>query len=208
MVPEQLTIDGDSRPMIPNTRNNLPAMGCLSAMQKCIRRGLEMEAMQFAVELHTTSKNFAAMVCNRLEIISHEDIDSMVAPWVIPYVRASCEQARAWYDPEKLGKSRMAIGNCIRLMCRAPKSRQGDHFHVVAGLRSILEGFVPTIPDWADDQHTLRGKRLGRGLQYFRDESTKLHPAPAEADPYEDEAYRLWDLKQRQARRQGGRDDE
>lgn len=204
MYPQQLTIDGGSESMIPNTKNGLPAMGCLSAMQKCIRRAMPMEAMSFAVELHHTSKGFASMVCNRLEIISHEDIDSMSAPWVIPYVKASCDQARAWYDPEKLGKSRMAIGNCIRLMCEAPKSRQGDHFHVVAGLRSLLENYIPRIPDWADDAHTLRGKRLGRGLEYFRTESTKLVPPPAVPDPYEDEAYRLWELKARRARQARG----
>lgn len=207
MIPQQLdAIDGVFRPMIPPTKNGLPAMGCLSAMQKCIRRGLELEAMSFAVELHHTSKNFASMVCNRLQIISHEDIDSMNAPWIIPYVKAACDQARDWYDPDKLGKSRMAIGNCIRLMCRAPKSRQGDHFHVVAGLRSLLENFVPKVPDWADDQHTIRGKRLGRGLEYFRTESTKLDPPPLEPDPYEEEAYRLWHLKERRLR--GGDDDE
>lgn len=204
MFPQQMTIDGGYESMIPNTKNGLPAMGCLSAMQKCIRRAMPMEAMSFAVELHHTSKGFASMVCNRLEIISHEDIDTMAAPWVIPYVRTACEQARSWYDPEKLGKSRMAIGNCIRLMCEAPKSRQSDHFHVVAGLRSLLEGYVPRIPDWADDAHTLRGKRLGRGLEYFRTESTKLVPAPAVPDPYEDEAYRLWELKARRARQARG----
>ena len=171
-------------------------MGCLSAMQKCIRRNLELDAMRFAVELHLTSKSFCTMVTNRLEIISHEDIDTMAAPWIIPYVRTACEQARAWYDPKKIGKSRMAIGSCIRLMCRAPKSRQGDHFHVVAGLQALLEGYVPEIPDWANDRHTLAGKRLGRGLEHFRRESTRLVPELTEADPYEDEAYRLWKLKE------------
>lgn len=187
---------GAMKPMIPNTVNKLPAMGCLSAMQKCIRRGLELDAMRFAVELHHTSKNFATMVCNRLEIISHEDIDTMRAPWIVPYVKAACDQSRAWYDPKKLGKSRMAMGNCIRIMARAPKCRQGDHFHVAAGLASLLEGYVPQIPDWANDAHTMAGKRAGRGLDYFRSESTRLEPAPADPDPYEDEAYRLWQLKQ------------
>ncbi len=177
--------------MIPPTRNGLPSMAVLSAMQKCIRRGLELDAMRFAVELHQTSKPFATMVTNRLEIISHEDIDTMTAPWIVPYVRAACEQARAWYDPKKLGKSRMAIGNCIRMMARAPKSRQGDHFHIVAGLQALLEEYVPEVPDWAYDQHTMKGKRLGRGLEFFRSESTKLVPEPIEHDPYEDEAYRL-----------------
>lgn len=186
---------------IPDTKNGLPAMGCLSAMQKCIRRGMELEAMRFAVELHHTSKAFAVMVTNRLEIISHEDIDTMRAPWVVPYVRTCCEQARDWYDPKKLGKSRMAIGNAIRLMCRAPKSREGDHFHVAVGLAAEVEGYVPTIPDWADDHHTLRGKALGRGLDWFREHSTQLVPPPVDPDPYEDEAYRLWRLKLQRSRR-------
>ena len=33
--------------------------------------------------------------------------------------------------------------------------------------------------------------------RYFRDEGAKLVPPPRAADPYEDEAYRLWALKQR-----------
>ncbi len=49
----------------------------------------------------------------------------------------------------------------------------------------------------ADDQHTLAGRRLGRGLDHFRAEGVKLIPPPTGDDPYEDEAYRLWTLKQR-----------
>lgn len=60
------------------------------------------------------------------------------------------------------------------------------------------------MPDWADDQHTVRGRRLGRGLKFFRDESAKLYPAPAEPDPYEDEAYRLWALADRASRHEAG----
>jgi hypothetical protein len=45
-------------------------------------------------------------------------------------------------------------------MCRAKKkSREGDHFGAAIGLRAQLEGFAPTIPDWANDRHTLAGKR-------------------------------------------------
>ena len=104
--------------MIPPTKNKPPAMAYLSAMPKCIRRGLGLDAMRCAVELHQTSKPSATMVTNRLEIISREDIDTMTVPWIVPYVRSACEQARTWYDPKKLGKSRMAIGNCIRLSVR------------------------------------------------------------------------------------------
>jgi replication-associated recombination protein RarA len=182
--------------MIPDTKNGLPAMACVSAMQKAIRRGLEREAMEFAVELMHTSKAFHSMVTKRLQIISHEDIDTGSQPHVVPFVKAACEQAMAWYDPEKLGGSRMAIGNAIRMMARARKSREGDHFAAAIGLRSLLEDFVPAIPDWANDQHTLAGRKLGRGLDHFREEGARLVPPPAMKDAYEDEAYRLWALKQ------------
>lgn len=187
----------DRRDMIPPTKHGLPAMGCLSAMQKCIRRGMEREAMEFACELIHTSKAFHSMVCKRLQIISHEDIDTIANPSIVPFVKTACDQALAWYDPDKIGGSRMAIGNAIRLMARAAKSREGDHFHVAVGLANLLEDRVPEIPDWANDQHTLAGKRQGRGLEYFRAVSTQLAPPPSHPDPYEEEAYRLWELKAR-----------
>jgi hypothetical protein len=143
--------------------------------------------MEFAVEPMHTSKAFISMVCKRLEIISHEDIDTQSQPHVVPFVATCTAQAMKWYDADKIGASRMAIGNAIRLMCRAAKSR--------VGLRAELEGFVPVIPDWALDQHTYKGKRMGRGLDHFRREGAKLNP-PVTPDVHEDEAYRLLELKQ------------
>jgi replication-associated recombination protein RarA len=165
--------------MIPDTKNGLPAMACVSAMQKAVRRGMEREAMEFAVELMHTSKAFHSMVCKRLQIISHEDIDTEAAPHIVPFVKAACEHSLAWYNAEKPGASRLAIGNAIRMMCRAKKSRIGDHFAAAIGLRSLLEGFAPEIPDWANDKHTLAGRKLGRGLDHFRKEGAKLVPQQA-----------------------------
>jgi hypothetical protein len=89
------------------------------------------------------------------------------------------------------------VGNAIRLMARSPKSRAGCHFGAAIGLRSLLEDFAPEIPDWAFDQHTHKGRRMGRRLQHFRKDGAKLVPPPTGDDPYEDEAYRLWAIKQR-----------
>ncbi|MDE5465215.1 hypothetical protein [Bradyrhizobium sp. CSS354] len=182
--------------MIPDTKNGLPAMACVSAIQKSIRRGLEREAMEFAVELMHTSKAFHSMVCNRLEVICHEDLDTLAAPWVVPFVATALAQSRDRYS-KSIGEARLMVGNCIRIMCRSPKSRAGCHFAAAIGLRSMLEGFAPQVPDWAFDQHTLQGRKLGRGLDHFRSEGAKLMPPPTEPDPYEDEAYRLWGSKQR-----------
>ena len=180
--------------MIPRTIHNLGAHECISAMQKFIRRGMEREAMEMAVEMGHTSKGFATWITTRLEIISHEDI-GLAAPEIIPLVRVCCEQARAWWDAGKLGQWRMPIGTAIRAMCRAAKSREGDHFQAAVGLRSQLEDFRPEIPDWCYDQHTIKGKAKGRSVDYFRSVSTKLVPAPKKPDDYEAEAYRLWAIK-------------
>jgi hypothetical protein len=42
----------------------------------------------------------------------------------------------------------------------------------------------------------LAGRKLGRGLDHLRSEGAKLVPPPTDDDPFEDEAYRLWALKQ------------
>jgi replication-associated recombination protein RarA len=181
--------------MIPATRNGLPAMSCVSALQKCIRRGLEREAMEFAVELIHTSRAFHSMVCNRLEVICHEDLDTIAAPHVVPFVATALAQSRERYS-KSIGEARLMVGNAIRIMCRAPKSRAGCHFAAAIGLRSLLEDYAPTIPDWANDQHTLEGRRMGRGLDHFREHGAKLVPPPTEPDLYVEEAYRLWALKQ------------
>jgi len=183
--------------MMPKTHNDLPAMACLSAMQKCIRRGGEEEAMQFACELIHSSKAYHSMVCRRLEIISHEDIDTAADPRIVPFVAAACAQAMRWYDPQKIGASRMCIGNAIRMMCRAQKSREGDHFGIAFGLANQIGGYVPSIPDFAYDHHTHEGRRRGRGLDFFRKESTKLVP-PVAKDQYEDRAYKMLALKMKQ----------
>jgi len=182
--------------MIPDSKNGLPAMACVSAMQKAIRRGLEREAMEFACELIHTSKAMHSMVCNRLEVICHEDLDTIAAPHVFPFVAASLAASRDRYT-SKIGEARLMVGNCIKIMCRAPKSRAGCHFAAAIGLRSMLEGYAPEIPDYALDVHTMKGKAMGRGLDHFRTEGAKLIPSPTGDDPYEDEAYRLWAIKQR-----------
>ena len=59
--------------MIPDTRSGLPAVARVSAMQMTIRRGLEREAMEFAVELMRTSKAFHAMACNGLQALAPDN---------------------------------------------------------------------------------------------------------------------------------------
>lgn len=177
---------------IPPTFHKLSALACASAMQKYIRRGMEREAMEIASELMHTSRNFHTMVCNRLQVISHEDIDTISQPWIVPFVRVSTEQSKEWYNPKNFCKSRMPIGSVIRMLCRAKKSREGDHFHAACGIPNLLGLKIPEIPDFAYDQHTGEGKRMGRGLKHFREIGTQLNPPQDPIDPYMEEAFEIW----------------
>ena len=67
----------------------------------------------------------------------------------------------------------------------------------------MLEDFAPTIPDYALDVRTVKGKAMGRGLDHFRSEGAKLVPPTTADDPYEADAYRLWTSKQRSKRPPG-----
>ena len=138
--------EGNDAMALPQTVNGLPSGACISAMQKCIRRGMAKEAMEFAVELLHTSKAFHTWVCNRLEVIAHEDIATVEQPWIVPFVAAAVEQSKQRYKPDSPGEARLMVGNVIRLLCAAKKSRAGCHFAAAIGLRALLEGFAPEIP--------------------------------------------------------------
>jgi hypothetical protein len=75
-----------------------PSRNGLRLSDAAIRRGMEREAMEFAVELMHTSKAFHSMVCNRLEVICHEDLDTLAAPHVFPFVAASLAASRERYS--------------------------------------------------------------------------------------------------------------
>ncbi|MEQ8849850.1 hypothetical protein [Botrimarina sp.] len=178
--------------MIPNTRHGLSPYECVSAMQKHVRRGEELDAMRCFMEMSMTSKNFFSWACNRLVVISHEDI-GIANPVAVMYATIHIEQARGLYKGpgEDTGAYPMVIGGVIRLLCRGPKSRENDHFQaVVAGEQG--NDVAPEIPDYAYCHHTHQGKKRGRGLDFFRQVASKLVPPPAEKDPYEDDAYRYW----------------
>jgi hypothetical protein len=72
---------------------------------------MEREAMELAVELMHSGKAFHTMVCNRLEVI--EDLDTLAAAWVVPFVAAAIAQSKERYS-KSIGGARLMIGNAIR----------------------------------------------------------------------------------------------
>ena len=157
-----------------------PAMACISAMQKAIRRGMEREAMEFAVELMHTSKAFHRMSATGWKSFAMKTSTRWPRHASSPS-SPHRSRHRGSDTAKSIGEARLMIGNCIRLMCRPPKSRAGCHFAAAIGLRSMLEDFAPEIPDCALDMHTMKGKTMAWSRS-FRREGAKLVPEPTEPD--------------------------
>lgn len=153
------------------TMNHYDFFECSSAMQKSIRRGLEDEAMFWAVELFES--NFVEYVWKRLKIISSEDIglaNGSISSEIQALYEMHKEQSKKKDDRNK--PERLFLTHAVLLLCRSSKSRIIDwaliHFWNCHNAR------LRPIPDYALDRHNEKGRRLGRGWGHFFDEGTKL----------------------------------
>lgn len=177
--------------MMPRTRNNLSASEVISGLQKHIRRSEEEPAMQAAAELlYSGNKMLVGWLLNRLEVISHEDI-GIANPQAVIFTAITVGQIRELLKAKKDDRASLYVANIILLLCRSPKSRIGDHFQAACG-KPVKLGEPYEVPEYAFDKHTSRGRKLGRGLQHFRDSSALLSPPSRDYDPYEDRAYEVW----------------
>jgi replication-associated recombination protein RarA len=143
-----------------------------SAFQKCVRRGLEDEAMYWAVELHESG--FGDYLWKRMKVIASEDV-GLAEPLMVLQVKALWENWKEQRKDDKVTQKtshRLFVTQAVLLLCRAKKSRLIDHFniyHFRSHSTTNLE-----IPDFAFDKHTRRGKRIGRGIDHFFAEGAKL----------------------------------
>ncbi len=175
------------------TAGGLSAHECVSALQKHIRRGREEEAMAVFFEMARTGKSLFTWAVNRLRIIAHEDI-GLASPQAVIFSSLALNDAEKWY-PRKLSW-KLAVADVILMLSRAAKSREADHFQSAVSLEAVYHNRVPTIPDEALDKHTMRGKRMGRGVEPFVNEGTQLVP-PNPNDPYRERAEEIWCLEEK-----------
>lgn len=129
-----------------------------SAFQKSMRRGLEQDAMYWALELE---ERYGAYLWKRMIIISHEDM-GIVNTEVINFVE-TCRNQYLYLKAQKNDRHRLLVtANAVLAICRSVKTRIGDDFLNVC-LKHPHGIDKKEIPDYALDAHTLRGKKKGRG---------------------------------------------
>lgn len=145
-----------------------------SSLQKAIRRGDEDVALYFMVELFNSG--FDNYVWKRLRIITSEDV-GLAEPFLPATIQALysayLDQKKASAaSGEKSRPERMFITHATLLLVRARKSRLCDWV-----LMKYWQGHdlrYLDVPDYALDKHNKRGKALGRGLDHFFDEGSRL----------------------------------
>jgi replication-associated recombination protein RarA len=146
---------------------------------------MEEDALFWATELDMAG--YGAYVWKRLRIIASEDI-GLADPIVCLQVRALYEN---WVEQRKKHKEdpsqaeRLFLVHALLVCARSRKSRMVD-----TSLMFMYEGVRPKvpIPDFALDMHTIRGRRMGRGVDHFFDEGAQLANKGTVEDPYEDRA--------------------
>lgn len=161
------------------------AMGeVASALQKCIRRGLEDESLFWATELDLAG--YGEYAFKRLRIIASEDV-GLGEPDACVVVRSLYEnfdEMRKKKDPNK--PERLFLVHAVMHLARARKSRAVDNacVHFYLGKRQKRE-----IPDFALDKHTRRGRQMGRGFGHFFAEGAIVENENYEClDPYKQSA--------------------
>lgn len=152
------------------TKSGLDFFEASSAFQKCIRRGLEDEAMQFAVEIH--EGGYGEYLWKRMRVIASEDV-GLAEPMACVIIRSLYENWKEQYKEDKTTSKtthRLYVAQAVLYLARCKKSRLVDHFNIWY----FRSDEVPVIPDFAYDKHTRKGKKEGRGLDHFFEEGAKL----------------------------------
>ncbi len=170
------------------TKSGLEADLVISAMQKCIRRGDEALASRLAYDLYQTSTFHEAKMWNRLLVISVEDIGfgNLDAP---NYVYTMFQMHKEY--PYGDGDRPIFFVQAIRYLCQSKKERSSDHIKNII-MREFNNGYVPEIPDFAVDMHTIKGREMGRDVFYFLDEASKVYPEWENTDDsYRQQLYKM-----------------
>lgn len=142
-----------------------------SAFQKSIRRGLEEEALYWAVELFNS--NYAEYAWKRLRIMASEDV-GLAQPGIVADISALYQhhKLQASKKDDKNQPERLFLVHAVLLLARAPKSRLVDHLLIAHW--TLHPHVHRPIPDYAYDKHNEAGRRKGRGWKHFWEEGTQL----------------------------------
>ncbi len=169
------------------TEHGFAADEVISALQKCLRRGLVDNVLLLAWEMYLTSAEMEEMLWSRLGVISVEDVGAgnLNAPVLVE----TLYQMHKRY-PRPAHDRFLFAAHALRVMATGEKDRTTDDMVNWAKHAMALGEKLPEIPDVALDMHTRRGEEMGRGYLFFMQQASRVDPEIKGKDP----KYRDWIL--------------
>ncbi len=155
------------------TLNDFPADEVISSLQKEIRRGNSENAALVAYELLATSPELEAKLWQRLCVIAVEDV-GMGDPFA-PVLIHHLSQMRLILD-YGMGDRQLFAIHAVRYLCGCKKDRSSDEMLNWIKLAGEKENLRMQIPDYAIDMHTRRGAEMGRNIEHFLEEASRVQP--------------------------------
>ena len=177
----QRKFDSNGKAADKKTKHGYDFYEVLSALQKEIRRGNEYEAMFWAVELESFN---IKTLWNRLRVVASEDI-GLANPSAVLIVDVLKNN---YFEALHLeGDShRLFLVNAVLFLARSPKSRIVDDL-LITVYGDVEDNKLLSIPDYALDKHTARGRTMKRGFEHFLHDGSKLKNETIE-NPYKERA--------------------
>ena len=170
------------------TEHGFAADEVISALQKCLRRGMLDNALMLGWEMFLTSPEMEEKLWSRLCVIAVEDI-GMGNPQAPVLVETLYQQHKRYDRPT--GDRFLFAAHAIRVLAGSVKDRTSDDM-VNWAMRGMQMGALqPEIPDIALDMHTLRGQKMGRDYRFFMEEASRVIPEINDKD----QRYRDWIIK-------------
>jgi replication-associated recombination protein RarA len=160
----------------------------ISMLQKCVRRGLEGDALYLVKQLYhgRKQKMFGCDIWRHLLVYSVEDVglaDVTMVSRILDLERAAKRVVSKDHNADLL-----MIVEAVMILCRTEKSRAVDNaIHwfddkpnyvppTMEELGSAANEDQPSPAEMDDaiDKHTTRGRHMGRGDEHFFTNGTKL----------------------------------
>ncbi len=151
------------------TKNGYKLDEVVSALQKTIRRSDELMASYWAFELNDSG--FWRYCFRRLQVICGEDV-ALANPEAMILVSSTYSSLLAQDRVKKIIQvDNNVLGFVVSYLARSKKSRHVDYLGGVL-LKRKEQGWKPEIPEYAIDEHTERGRELGKDdSEFFREGS-------------------------------------
>jgi replication-associated recombination protein RarA len=162
-----------------STHSGLQADEVISSLQKEIRRGEVENAVKVAYEMILTSPELEAKLWQRLKVITVEDIGwgDLNAPGLVE----TLDHFHLAFERGQVDRVLFAV-HAVRYLCSRAKDRSSDEMTQWVTRGADNGQMVPEIPDYALDQHTQKGRVMGRSRRHFYEEASRVNPELPDRD--------------------------